>query len=57
MFFKRPPGEDFSVGLKRNMTLHLASGQFIVNFDDDDIYAASYVSKAVGELQNEVSPL
>jgi len=50
--FKRPPGEDFSVGLKRNMTLHLASGQFIVNFDDDDIYAASYVSKAVGELQN-----
>jgi len=50
--FKRTAGNDFSVGLKRNMTSHLASGQFIVNFDDDDIYAANYVSKTVGELQN-----
>jgi len=44
------PGKDFSVGLKRNMTLHLASGEFIVNFDDDDLYAACYASSMVGEM-------
>mmetsp|Transcript_60702 Transcript_60702/g.169690 ORF Transcript_60702/g.169690 Transcript_60702/m.169690 type:complete len:431 (-) Transcript_60702:93-1385(-) len=49
--FKRGPKEDFSVGLKRDMTLHLASGEFIVNFDDDDIYAPTYVSKMVGEMR------
>jgi len=46
-----PPGDDFSVGLKRNMTLHLASGEFVVNFDDDDLYAADYVEAMVGEMQ------
>jgi hypothetical protein len=47
----REEDEDFSVGLKRDMTLHLASGEFIVNFDDDDIYAPSYISKMVGEMK------
>merc|ERR1712232_1471399 len=50
--FRRFLDEDFSVGLKRNMTLHLASGEFIVNFDDDDVYAASYVQRMVGEMKN-----
>merc|ERR1712176_850861 len=36
---------------KRNMTLHLASGSVVCNFDDDDIYAANYVQKMVGEMQ------
>lgn len=49
--FKRSADEDFSVGLKRDMTLHLASGEFIVNFDDDDIYAPSYISKMVREMK------
>jgi glycosyltransferase involved in cell wall biosynthesis len=49
--FRRSLDEDFSVGLKRNMTLHLASGEFIVNFDDDDVYAASYVQRMVGEMR------
>jgi len=49
--FRRPVGRDFSVGLKRNMTMHLASGSYIANFDDDDIYAANYLSKMVGEIQ------
>eukprot|EP00932_Pfiesteria_piscicida_P023146 SRR837773.988.p1 GENE.SRR837773.988~~SRR837773.988.p1 ORF type:complete len:359 (+),score=96.33 SRR837773.988:151-1077(+) len=44
-------GEDFSVGLKRNMTLHLASGEYIVNFDDDDLYAGCYASTIVREMQ------
>jgi len=33
------------------MTLHLASGEFVVNFDDDDIYSAGYMQTMVGELQ------
>jgi hypothetical protein len=47
---QRPASRDFSVGLKRNMTLHLASGSTVVNFDDDDIYAANYVSSMVNEM-------
>jgi len=50
--FKRSADEDFSVGLKRDMTLHLATGEFIVNFDDDDIYAPTYISKMVREMQS-----
>lgn len=48
---QRDAGTDFTVGLKRNMTLHLASGKYVVNFDDDDLYAANYVSTMVGEMQ------
>ncbi|CAK8999051.1 unnamed protein product [Durusdinium trenchii] len=44
---KVSPGKDFTVGLKRNMTLHLASGEYIVNFDDDDLYAPGYVPRVV----------
>merc|ERR1712060_281178 len=48
---QRAVGTDFTVGLKRNMTLHIASGEFVVNFDDDDLYAPQYVQKIVGEMQ------
>lgn len=50
---RRAAGTDFTVGLKRNMTLHLASGEFIVNFDDDDLYAPCYVERIVGEMQKK----
>jgi hypothetical protein len=50
---RRDADEDFTVGLKRDMTLHLASGQYIVNFDDDDVYAADYVSVMVREMQSK----
>jgi len=50
----RAPGTDFTVGLKRNMTLHMASGEFIVNFDDDDLYAPTYVEKIVGAMQQRM---
>ena len=33
---KRLVGEDLTVGAQRNLTILLASGQYIVNFDDDD---------------------
>jgi len=51
--FHRESGADFPVGLKRNMTLHLASGEFVVNFDDDDLYAPSYVQTMINEMQSK----
>lgn len=48
--FKVDPEQDFTVGLKRDMTLHLASGEFVANFDDDDVYAATYLVKMVTHL-------
>jgi hypothetical protein len=48
--FQRAHGHDFSVGLKRDMTLHLASGSVVVNFDDDDIYADNYITEMVSEM-------
>lgn len=50
--FKCTEDDDFGVGLKRNMTLHLASGEYCVNFDDDDIYAPTYIAKMVGEMKS-----
>mmetsp|Transcript_61767 Transcript_61767/g.144904 ORF Transcript_61767/g.144904 Transcript_61767/m.144904 type:complete len:566 (-) Transcript_61767:94-1791(-) len=50
---KVQPGKDFTVGLKRNMTLHMATGEYIVNFDDDDLYAPGYVTKMVSLMQKE----
>ena len=48
---KRPLGEDLTVGAKRNLTILLASGQYCVNFDDDDLYANRYVERMVGEMK------
>ena len=48
---KRPVGEDLTVGAKRNATILLASGQYIVNFDDDDLYAERYVESMVTQMQ------
>ena len=48
---KRPVGEDLTVGTKRNLTILLASGQYIVNFDDDDLYADRYVERMVTAMQ------
>ena len=48
---KRPVGEDLTVGAKRNLTILLASGQYCVNFDDDDLYANRYVESMVTQMQ------
>ena len=48
---KRPVGEDLTVGAKRNATVLLASGQYCVNFDDDDLYADRYVERMVDEMK------
>lgn len=39
----RPPAEDLSIGTKRNLACHVASGKMIAHFDDDDIYAPNYL--------------
>ena len=48
----RHAGEDFSVGLKRNICVHLASGEVCVNFDDDDLYAGGYCEWMVTTMQH-----
>mmetsp|Transcript_62047 Transcript_62047/g.192188 ORF Transcript_62047/g.192188 Transcript_62047/m.192188 type:complete len:905 (-) Transcript_62047:60-2774(-) len=50
--FQRPAGEDWSIGLKRNIGAHLATGELIVNFDDDDIYAPVYISSMAAVLED-----
>ncbi|CAJ1390542.1 unnamed protein product [Effrenium voratum] len=42
--------EDLNVGTKRNLCVLLASGQYCVNFDDDDFYAEGYCEAMVSEL-------
>ena len=49
--YKRPAGSDWSIGLKRNIAANVATGEFIANFDDDDLYAPSYLKTMVGELE------
>mmetsp|Transcript_108563 Transcript_108563/g.306885 ORF Transcript_108563/g.306885 Transcript_108563/m.306885 type:complete len:512 (-) Transcript_108563:5-1540(-) len=43
-------GTDLSIGAKRNIGQHVAVGDYIVNFDDDDIYAPTYISTLVSEM-------
>eukprot|EP00435_Cladocopium_sp_Y103_P013828 s2846_g3.t1 len=42
---------DFTVGAKRNLTVLMSSGQYLVNFDDDDLYATVYVERMVNEIR------
>mmetsp|Transcript_47883 Transcript_47883/g.138508 ORF Transcript_47883/g.138508 Transcript_47883/m.138508 type:complete len:767 (-) Transcript_47883:54-2354(-) len=42
---------DLTIGLKRNMGVHLATGQYIIHFDDDDLYAPGYVTAMVNGLR------
>jgi len=44
---------DLSIGLKRNMCTFLASGIVLASFDDDDLYAPSYVTTMVESLIEE----
>jgi len=46
---------DFSIGLKRNICIHLGTGQYVAHFDDDDLYAPDYLSVMVGQLQEDRS--
>ena len=48
---KCPLGEDLTVGAKRNLTIWMASGEYCVNFDDDDLYADKYIERMVTEMK------
>lgn len=41
---QRLPGDDLSIGVKRNIGVHAASGDLIAHFDDDDLYAPGYLA-------------
>jgi len=45
-----PANAAWSLGLKRNVACHLARGALIAHFDDDDLYAPSYLSCMCGKL-------
>merc|ERR1712232_1511026 len=48
-----PFEQHFSIGLKRNIGIHLASGRIIVQFDDDDLYAPEYIETMVKHLREK----
>lgn len=47
--------ESWSLGLKRNIAVTLARGPIICHFDDDDMYAADYISFMLEQLFNRVA--
>ena len=48
-FFEVHP-RAWSVGLKRNIACHLARGEVVAFFDDDDLYAPGYLSHMLAQL-------
>ncbi|CAE7033371.1 unnamed protein product [Symbiodinium sp. KB8] len=59
--YKQQARSDWSIGLKRNVGTHLASGEFIASFDDDDLYvfgsaAPSYLNTMVSALEDRRAP-
>lgn len=53
--FQCKAGEDWSIGTKRNICVHLASGDIIANFDDDDLYAPAYLSTMVPAMEEQTA--
>lgn len=41
----------YNIGHKRNLLIDLAKGEIIVNFDDDDFYAPTYIQTMVDAIQ------
>jgi len=48
--------EGWSLGLKRNLACHIAQGQAIAHFDDDDLYAPGYLSVMCANLKLAAKP-
>lgn len=46
-----------SIGEKRNRLIEKATGEIIVNFDDDDYYSPNYISEMAATLENNNSDL
>lgn len=47
---KVSPERDWSIGAKRNVCTFLATGTWLANFDDDDLYAPCYLDVMVRSL-------
>lgn len=47
----RVPSHSWPVGLKRNIAVHLAAGEAIAHFDDDDLYAPEYLSEMLEAME------
>uniref|UniRef100_A0A7S4RSS9 peptidylprolyl isomerase n=1 Tax=Alexandrium monilatum TaxID=311494 RepID=A0A7S4RSS9_9DINO len=45
------PEDSMTIGAKRNCALHMASGEFVAHFDDDDLYAPPYLGGMLQVLQ------
>mmetsp|Transcript_131294 Transcript_131294/g.292929 ORF Transcript_131294/g.292929 Transcript_131294/m.292929 type:complete len:686 (+) Transcript_131294:1-2058(+) len=52
--FQVQKGADWSIGLKRNIGNHVATGEFIAHFDDDDLYAPIYLKTMISQLEKQV---
>lgn len=50
-----PPPDSWSLGLKRNVAVALAAGDVIAHFDDDDLYAAEYLTFMADKLCRAVT--
>ena len=46
-----------TIGEKRNVAIATASGDFICHFDDDDLYAPSYLATMLAALDDASGPL
>jgi len=44
---------EFSIGLKRNMGLHMATGTYVVHFDDDDLYSPIYLDTMIKRMMSQ----
>lgn len=49
--FKVSKGQDICIGSKRNIGHHIATGDYVVNFDDDDVYAPPYIATMLGHME------
>lgn len=47
----------WNVGIKRNLACYFATGEVIVHFDDDDMYAGCYIKEMVQSLQKPAPEL
>lgn len=51
VYVRAPMDSGVSLGEKRNRMMALATGEFVANFDDDNVYAATYLSTMIDHLR------
>lgn len=51
--FRVARDSDLSIGSKRNIAMYCADGDYLASFDDDDIYAPTYLETMITELADK----